>query len=83
MRMSRSPNGLTYQRPIAVSVRYVDVSGGQWHTRDGTWQVTVCTEATAIPYFQISHRGRLIANVRRLEELIKIVPLHELVEDGR
>jgi hypothetical protein len=83
MPMSRSPNGRTYRRPIAVSVRYVDVSGGRWHTRDGAWRVTVCAEPSTTPYFQISHRGRLIANVRRLEELIKIVPLHELVEDGR
>lgn len=41
----------------------------------------MCTELSATAYFQISHRGRLIANVSRLEELIKIVPLHELVED--
>ena len=62
----------------------VESARGRWRSRDGAWLVAVCGEPglTAEPaYFQICHRGRVVANVRRLEELMRIVPLHELVED--
>jgi len=58
-----------------------------WRSRDGRWQVTVRTGWTptssrvlAGDYYQVVHLGALHAEVGTIDELARIVPLHELVE---
>lgn len=72
--------------PLTCELSVGEVSAGAvWHSTNGEWRVEVRvgwspTATTGTEYFQIKRYGALHAEVTTLEELARIVPLHELVE---